>query len=65
MGSRAKFGDRGMKSELRRLLSYSINYWPRLLLSILLMAFAGAAHGLIAALIRPIFDHVLQPILTP
>ena len=50
-----------MKSELRRLLGYSIRYWPRLLASIVLMAFAGAAHGLIAALIRPIFDHVLQP----
>ena len=50
-----------MNHELQRLLRYSIRYWPRLLISIILMAFAGATHGVIALLVRPIFDHVLQP----
>ena len=43
-------------SELLRILRYVRPYTPSLLVSVLLMAFAGAAHGLIALLIQPIFD---------
>jgi subfamily B ATP-binding cassette protein MsbA len=48
-------------TELRRLLSFVKPYWSPLTLSVLLMAIAGAAHGLMAALIKPIFDRVLDP----
>jgi ATP-binding cassette, subfamily B, bacterial MsbA len=48
-------------SELRRLLRYSRPYVPHLSLSIVLMAIVGAAQGLTAALVRPIFDRVLNP----
>lgn len=44
-----------------RILQYVRPYIPSLLISVLLMALAGAAHGLIALLIRPIFDRVLDP----
>lgn len=47
--------------ELARLLGYVRPYTPSLSASVLLMAFAGAAHGLIATLIQPIFDRVLNP----
>lgn len=47
--------------ELTRLLGYVRPYVPSLSVSVLLMAFAGAAHGLIATLIQPIFDRVLNP----
>jgi subfamily B ATP-binding cassette protein MsbA len=47
--------------ELTRLLGYVRPYIPSLSVSVLLMAFAGAAHGLIATLIQPIFDRVLNP----
>lgn len=47
--------------ELKRLLRYSRPYLPHLSLSILLMAIVGAAQGLTALLIGPIFDHVLNP----
>ena len=46
-------------SELLRILRYVRPYVPSLLGSVVLMAFAGAAHGLIALLIQPIFDQVL------
>ena len=42
-----------------RLLGYSRGYWPMLLLSTVLMAAAGAAHGLMVLLIRPLIDRVL------
>ena len=42
-----------------RLLSYGRRYWPHLLGSMLLMAIAGAAQGMMTLLIRPIFDRVL------
>ena len=47
-----------MKNVLR-LLSYGRRYWPHLLASMLLMAIAGAAQGMMTLLIRPIFDRVL------
>ena len=47
--------------ELRRLLHYVRPYWFLLVISVVLMAIAGAAHGLTAALIVPIFDRVLNP----
>ena len=42
-----------------RLLSYGRRYWPHLIGSMLLMAIAGAAQGMMTLLIRPIFDRVL------
>jgi ATP-binding cassette, subfamily B, bacterial MsbA len=47
--------------ELGRLLRYVRPYWSPLLLSVLLMAVAGAAHAMMAVLIKPIFDRVLDP----
>ena len=50
-----------MKKSLR-LLSYARRYWPHLIGSVILMAIAGGAQGLMAMLIKPIFDRVLiQP----
>ncbi|MDX2151541.1 MAG: ABC transporter transmembrane domain-containing protein [Bryobacteraceae bacterium] len=48
-------------SGLGRLLGYVRPYWPALIGSVALMAIAGAAHGLMALLIEPIFDRVLRP----
>ena len=47
--------------ELARLLKYSRPYVPRLSASVLLMMCVGAAQGLTALLIGPIFDRVLNP----
>jgi subfamily B ATP-binding cassette protein MsbA len=47
--------------ELRRLLAYSRPYVPHLTASVLLMICVGAAQGLTALLIGPIFDRVLNP----
>ena len=47
-----------MKSVFR-LLSYGRPYWPHLAGSMMLMAVAGAAQGMMTLLIRPIFDRVL------
>ena len=47
-----------MKSALR-LLRYGRPYWPHLAGSMVLMAVAGAAQGMMTLLIRPIFDRVL------
>jgi len=47
--------------ELTRLLSYARRYWPHLAGSVVLMAIAGATQGMLALLIRPIFDRVLNP----
>jgi subfamily B ATP-binding cassette protein MsbA len=46
-------------NNIQRLLSYGRRYWAHLLGSTILMALAGAAQGLIAMLIKPIFDGVL------
>jgi len=48
-------------NELFRLLRYARPYAAPLLGSVVLMAIAGAAHALIALLIKPIFDRVLDP----
>lgn len=48
-------------NELMRIFRYVRPYTPSLLASVILMAFAGAAHGLIALLIKPIFDRALNP----
>jgi subfamily B ATP-binding cassette protein MsbA len=47
--------------EFRRLLSYVRPYFGTLLLSVILMAIVGAAQGLTAVLVGPVFDRVLQP----
>jgi subfamily B ATP-binding cassette protein MsbA len=47
--------------DLLRLLAFAKNYWGAILLSVILMACVGAAHGMIALLIGPIFDRVLNP----
>ncbi|MBL8211229.1 MAG: ATP-binding cassette domain-containing protein [Bryobacterales bacterium] len=46
---------------LRRLLGFAVPYWPALSVSVLLMALAGFCHAMVALLIRPIFDRVLNP----
>jgi subfamily B ATP-binding cassette protein MsbA len=48
-------------TEILRLLAYAKRYWIFLVVSVFLMACVGAAHGLIALLIGPIFDRVLNP----
>jgi subfamily B ATP-binding cassette protein MsbA len=48
-----------MKS-LARLLRFVRPYWSPLSLSVILMALAGAAHAMMAVLIGPIFDRVLN-----
>ena len=48
-------------SELLHLLSYVRPYWRRLGVSVVLMAIVGVCHGLVALLIGPIFDRVLNP----
>jgi subfamily B ATP-binding cassette protein MsbA len=47
--------------ELARLLSYARRYGAHLAGSVVLMALAGAAQGMMALLIKPIFDRVLNP----
>ncbi len=47
--------------ELSRLLKYSRPYVPHLSVSVVLMMCVGAAQGLTALLIGPIFDRVLNP----
>jgi subfamily B ATP-binding cassette protein MsbA len=47
--------------QLWRLLSFTGPYAGTLSASVILMAVAGAAHALIALLIRPVFDRVLDP----
>jgi len=47
--------------DLWRLLGYVRPYWAALLASVLLMAIAGAAHAMIALLVGPVFDRVLNP----
>jgi subfamily B ATP-binding cassette protein MsbA len=45
--------------QLLRLTSYGRKFWPQILLSVVLMALAGAAQGTMPLLIQPIFDRVL------
>jgi len=44
-----------------RLLCWAAPYWPMLAGSVVLMACAGAAHAMMALLIGPVFDRVLNP----
>ncbi len=44
-----------------RLLGYVRRYVPALIASVLLMAAVGGLHAMIALLIQPIFDRVLEP----
>jgi len=44
-----------------RLLGYTRPYWLRLAASVALMAVVGACHALMAVLIGPVFDRVLNP----
>lgn len=46
---------------MKRILQYVRPYAGSLMASVLLMAMAGGAQGLIAYLIRPIYDQVLSP----
>ena len=48
-------------SDLLRLLSYARRYSLYLVVSVILMACAGGAHAMMALLIGPIFDRVLNP----
>ena len=48
-------------NDLRRLLRYVKPYWSPLTLSVILMAIAGTAHAMMAVLVGPIFDRVLDP----
>ncbi len=52
--------NRGM-GNLGRLLSYVRPYWGRLVASVFLMAIVGVCHAMIALLIGPVFDRVLNP----
>src|SRR6516162_763696 len=47
--------------QLLRLTSYGRKYWPQILISVVLMALAGAAQGTVPLLIQPVFDRVLVP----
>ncbi|HXK05008.1 MAG TPA: ABC transporter ATP-binding protein [Verrucomicrobiae bacterium] len=44
-----------------RLTSYGRQYWPHIVLAVILMALAGAATGAMPLLIQPVFDRVLIP----
>lgn len=46
---------------LWRLFSYARKYTPALLVSIVLMAVAGAMHGMLPLLVGTVFDRVLRP----
>ncbi|MBI1354030.1 MAG: ATP-binding cassette domain-containing protein [Acidobacteria bacterium] len=48
-------------SELSQLLRYVRPHAPKLALSVGLMAIVGLCHGLVAVLIEPVFDRVLNP----
>jgi len=47
--------------DLLRLLGYARSHWMPLAASVILMAIAGASHALMAVLVGPIFDRVLNP----
>ncbi len=48
-------------TELRQLLRYARPYMHRIVTAVGLMAIVGACHGLVAVLIEPVFDRVLNP----
>src|ERR1043165_4126865 len=45
----------------RRLLGYSKKYFPMIAAAVVLMACVGAATGLMALLLSPVMDRVLNP----
>ncbi len=47
--------------DLFRILRFTKPYTLTLLASVVLMAVAGAAHAMIALLVGPVFDRVLNP----
>ena len=47
--------------DLRHLLRYARPYSHRIVAAVVLMAIVGACHGLVAVLIEPVFDRVLNP----
>ncbi len=48
-------------NNFKRLLRFVRPYWSPLIMSVILMAIAGAAHAAMAVLIGPVFDRVLDP----
>ena len=50
-----------MRTELARLLRYARPYAGTLAISVVLMSFVGASQAMMARLIVPLFDFVLQP----
>ena len=52
---------RFLSPQLKRLLSYVRPYRFRMLLGVVLLAFVAVAEGLVALIIAPIFDRVLNP----
>ena len=51
----------GRRDNLLRLLAYVRPYWLPLAASVILMAAVGAMHAMIALLVGPVFDRVLNP----
>jgi subfamily B ATP-binding cassette protein MsbA len=47
--------------DIFRLLRYARRYWPAIAASVFFFAVVGLSQGLLASLIRVIFDHVLRP----
>jgi subfamily B ATP-binding cassette protein MsbA len=50
-----------MTRDLLRLLAYAVPHARTLLAAMVLMAIAGAAHAMVALLLQPVFDRVLNP----
>ena len=48
-------------NERLRVIGLASKYWPMLGASVVLMACVGAAHAIMALLIGPVFDRVLNP----
>src|SRR2546425_498626 len=59
-GGRGQIASARVKDRLR-LLELARPYWPMLVGAVALMACVGAAHAMMAFLIGPVFDRVLNP----
>jgi len=46
---------------MKRVIRLGLHYWPALLASVFFMAVVGICQGLMALLIKPLFDRVLNP----